>query len=117
MPTNSDSDSGILNVTIGFLGLLLFLLLLGLLARFVYPRIQNNRTETNRDLISNVIQIAVLNGCGVSGIADKFTFKLRKHGFDVVETGNFKNFNMEHTIVISRLPNPVNAKKLREPSV
>jgi hypothetical protein len=113
MPQKEDRESGALNAVIGFLSVLLFLLIFGLIARLIYPHIHSSRTAKNhRSLISNVIQVAVLNGCGARGVADKFTSALRRHGFDVVKTGNFKNFNMKHTTVISRLPNSANAEKV-----
>jgi hypothetical protein len=112
MTQKNDHESGALNAAIGFLSVLLCLLIFGLLARLVYPHIRNKKTEKNRNLVSNVIQVAVLNGCGVSGVGDKLTTSLRNHGFDVVKTGNFRNFEMKHTTVISRLPDPTDAEKV-----
>lgn len=109
---NSDSNTFALNAAIGFLSLLLFLLLFGLFTRIIYPRIQNQRAEETPELIGDIIQLEVLNGCGVAGLADRFTFALRQNGFDVVETGNFDNFNMESTIVISRTYNTENARRV-----
>ncbi|MGM0587694.1 MAG: LytR C-terminal domain-containing protein [Bacteroidota bacterium] len=108
----SRSPSFALNAVIGFLGLLLGVLLFALATRVIYPRIQNTRAETPSNLIGNVIQIEVLNGCGVPGLANDFTDKLRRHGFDVVETGNFDNFDIDHTLVISRTGNMANAQRV-----
>ncbi len=99
-----------LNAAIGFLSVLLIALLIALTTRIIYPRILNSRTESNSQLISTVIQLEVLNGSGVAGIANRFTGVLRKNGFDVVETGNFDHFNLEETIVISRSGIMENAK-------
>ncbi len=99
---NSSINHLLLNAAIGFLSVLLIALLIALGTRVLYPRILNTRAEANSQLISNVIQIEVLNGCGVAGIANRYTSVLRKNGFDVVETGNFDHFNLEETIVISR---------------
>lgn len=109
-----ESNTFALNAAIGFLSLLLFLLLFGLFTRIIYPRIQNQRAEEQPQLIGDIIQIEVLNGCGVSGLANRFTSALRKNGFDVVETGNFDNFDMQKTIVISRTFNTDNAKRVAE---
>jgi hypothetical protein len=109
---NSDTHTFALNAVIGFLSLLLLLLVFGLFTRIIYPRIQYQRAENSKDLIGSVIQIEVLNGCGVSGLADQFTYALRQNGFDVVETGNFDNFNMENTVVISRTHNTENARRV-----
>jgi len=113
-PKNGETNSFALNAVIGFLSLLLVLLLFGLFTRIIYPRIQNQRAEKNPNLIGKVIQLEVLNGCGVPGLANEFTSTLRKNGFDVVETGNFKNFDMQNTVVIARTPNDENAKRVAD---
>ncbi len=113
-PKNSDTNSFALNASIGFLSLLLTLLIFGLFTRIVYPRIENQRATENPELISNIIQLEVLNGCGIPGLANEFTSVLRKNGFDVVETGNFKNFDMKNTVVIARTFDTENAKRVAD---
>ncbi|MCK9408949.1 MAG: LytR C-terminal domain-containing protein [Bacteriovoracaceae bacterium] len=54
------------------------------------------------DTTHNPIQINVLNGCGISGVGSKMTAFCRSSGYDVVEMGNYKSFNVEHSIVIDR---------------
>lgn len=105
-------NSLFLNSAIGFLSVLLIILLVALTTRIIYPRIFNQRAETESQLISEIIQIEVLNGCGISGIANSFTGLLRENGFDVVETGNFDHFNLQETIVISRSGVLDNAKRV-----
>ncbi|MGD8428205.1 MAG: LytR C-terminal domain-containing protein [Balneolaceae bacterium] len=111
---NSESNSFALNAVIGFLSLLLVLLLFGLFTRIIYPRIHNQRAEANPNLIGKVIQLEVLNGCGVPGLANNFTSALRRNGFDVVETGNFKNFDMQNTVVIARTTDKKNAQRVAD---
>lgn len=91
-----------LNAAIGFFSVLLFVLLAALFTRVIYPRIFNERSELNSELIGQIIQMEVLNGCGVPGVANRYTSVLRENGFDVVETGNFETFDLQETIVISR---------------
>lgn len=110
--SNKESNSFALNAAIGFLSLLLVLLVFGLFTRLVYPRIENQRSEEDSELIGKVIQLEVLNGCGVPGLANTFTSTLRKNGFDVVETGNFKNFDMTETVVIARTIDANNAQRV-----
>ncbi|MCH2451305.1 MAG: LytR C-terminal domain-containing protein [Gracilimonas sp.] len=98
----ADSKELYLNTAIGFLSVLLLLLLAALFTRIIYPRIFNERAELQSELISEIIQIEVLNGCGVSGIANAYTGLLRSNGFDVVETGNFETFDLQETVIISR---------------
>lgn len=112
--SNKDSNSFALNAAIGFLSLLLVLLVFGLFTRWVYPRIENQRSEEDSKLIGKIIQLEVLNGCGVPGLANTFTSALRKNGFDVVETGNFKNFDMTETVVIARTIDEQNARRVAE---
>ncbi len=104
--TKGNSSSGtnelFLNAAIGFLSVLLLVLIAALFTRIIYPRIFNERAELQSELISEIIQIEVLNGCGISGIANSYTGLLRKNGFDVVETGNFETFDLQETLIISR---------------
>lgn len=110
----SEQEGYLLNAAIGFLSILLFALVIALLLRIVYPRIQSNRAAQDPILISEIIQLEVLNGCGVPGIATRFTSALRSYGFDVVESGNFDNFDMNESILISRNGNMENAKRVAE---
>ena len=112
--SNSEPNSFALNAVIGFLSLLLVLLVFGLFTRVIYPRIENQRSQQSSKLIGNVIQLEVLNGCGVPGLANDFTSTLRQNGFDVVETGNFKNFDMQHTVVIARNFDSDNAHRVAD---
>ncbi len=114
--TKSDQENNnfTLNAVIGFLSLLLVILLVALGTRIIFPRIENQRADNQTELIGDIIQIEVLNGCGVSGLANQFTSALRKNGFDVVETGNFKNFDLEETIVIARTFDKENAQRVAQ---
>jgi hypothetical protein len=109
-----DSNSFALNAAIGFLSLLLVLLVFGLFTRIIYPRIESQRAPEDDKLIGKVIQLEILNGCGVPGLANNFTSTLRKNGFDVVETGNFENFNMTNTVVIARTISAENAQRVAD---
>lgn len=103
-----------LNSVIGFLGVLLVVLLIALFSRILYPRIVTNRAQEDPALISEVIQLEVLNGCGITGIATRFTDKLREYGFDVVETGNYDHFDVSNTFVISRSGQMENAYRVAD---
>ncbi len=52
--------------------------------------------------VQKIIRIEVLNGCGKRGIAAKFTDYLRSQGFDVVNTDNYRNFDVDSSFVIDR---------------
>ena len=79
----------------------------------------NNSEVTEIELRDNgkraeIIQVEVLNGCGVSGIADRFTDYLRANDVDVVKTGNYIQFDIDETIVIDRIGNKVNSDYVAE---
>ena len=65
-----------------------------------------------KDKASAVIQVEVLNGCGMLGVADKFTDFLRKEKFDVVQMGNYISFDIDKSLVIDRTGNRANAEKV-----
>lgn len=109
----SESRKGLfVNIAIGFLSIVLVVLVYALVTRIFIPRIENQRVDQSSNLIGEVIQIQVLNGCGISGIASSFTGKLRRSGFDVVESGNFETFNVQKTFVIDRSGNLENARRV-----
>lgn len=101
-----------LNAGIGASSVILVVLLIALSARVVYPRVFAERTELQSHLLSNVIQVEVLNGCGVQGVAASFTNQLRGLGFDVVQSGNFETFDLQESFVIDRNGNKQNARRV-----
>lgn len=68
--------------------------------------------EELKDQPSEIIQAEVLNGCGVSGLADRFTDYLRNRNVDVVNSGNYFTFDVKETLVIDRIGNKANAVKI-----
>lgn len=79
----------------------------------IYLKLTNSKKENylinDNQNISAIIQVEVLNGCGVGGIADRFTDFLRNNKFDVVSMGNYIRFDMDETLVIDRTGNKANA--------
>ena len=59
-----------------------------------------------------VVQLDVLNGCGVKGAAAAFTGYLRTTGFDVVEMKNYKMSHMPLTLVVDRVGDLVAARSV-----
>jgi len=96
----------LLNVSI----ILLSLMVIYLLYSFINRAFINPPIETTTD--NRVIQVDVLNGCGVPGVAIKFTDYLRSRGFDVLEMGNYKSFEVEETLVVDRSGKIEDAKKV-----
>jgi len=60
------------------------------------------------------IQISVLNGCSVPGIAMKVTDYLRSLGYDVVEIGNYETSTLTRSMVIDWIDDITAAKKIAD---
>lgn len=75
---------------------------------------EDEANNGNKKSAAEIVQLEVLNGCGVPGIGDKFTAYLRANNFDVVNLGNYITSDVINTIVIDRRGNIENAKKVAE---
>ena len=52
--------------------------------------------------IVDPVRVQVLNGCGVSGIANEFSEYLQQQRYDVIEVGNAPTWDYENTVIINR---------------
>ena len=103
------SKNILLNVSI-----LILILINAILAYSVVKTISFNDAEDSLlvDSTKARIQVEVLNGCGVSGVAEKLTDYLRTNNIDVVNLGNYRSFEIENSIIIGRNEKIYNAKKV-----
>jgi hypothetical protein len=63
-----------------------------------------NKTETAiAQNVQQLIQVEVLNGCGVAGVGDRLTDILREKGIDVVKTGNYRSYDIDNTFIVDRM--------------
>ena len=106
------SANQFLNIIIPVLAVLTVFLLYSLYIKFRSNTIDDFNIQ--KKPVSSTIQVEVLNGCGVSGVADKLTDFLRKHNFDVVQTGNYISYDVEKSIVIDRTGNMINALRVAD---
>ena len=93
-----------------FITLLLFLaLILGV----VRSRPSNSVKKPDQSLsVPCIGSIQVLNGCGITGAADKVTDFLRSERFDVKNTGNAQTWNYPFTMVVSRITDMAIARQV-----
>jgi len=70
--------------------------------------------EEDENKSPGIIQLEVMNGCGITGVAEKFTNYLRQNNFDVVQVGNYKSFDIDNTLVVDRTGNKNNALRVAE---
>ena len=107
--------------TINFsLNILIFLLVTVIiyLSYSIFIKLTNESvvdlSSIKKGIPSDIIQVEVMNGCGVNGVADRFTDYLRDNKVDVVKIGNFVQFDIDETMVIDRIGNKANADKVAD---
>ncbi|MFQ5864319.1 MAG: LytR C-terminal domain-containing protein [bacterium] len=100
--------------TIWFLALINVALIASLLSEYFASPNENTVSMNAPNVPKNqIITVEVLNACGVQGLANEITQYLRKNKFDVVNIDNYKNFDVEHTLVLDRVSlNGIYAKKV-----
>lgn len=69
-------------------------------------------SNNHDDSTHTPMKINVLNGCGVNGVGSVMTTFCRTSGYDVVEMGNYKNFMMDHSLIIDRIGNTTDALRI-----
>ena len=104
----------VLNIVIVILGVIVFFLLYSFITNSIVNKPVEWTTETPElgEEAGDIIQLDVLNGCGVPGIAQDFTDYLRKRNFDVVQSSNYKTFDVEESLVIDRTGDLAAARKV-----
>ncbi len=113
----ADIKSSTTNLFLNIAVFLLFAVIIFMLYS-IYIKLSNSSSGINEESVyqkpSEIIQVEVLNGCGVGGVGDRFTDFLRTNNFDVVNIGNYIRFDMDETIIIDRIGNKANALKAAE---
>ncbi len=96
---------------------ILGIVVLTMLSSFIIRNVVNspNSESLNDDYekyaLENIVQLNILNGCAVNGLAGQTKEYLRAKGFDVVEIGNSEE-HLDKTIVINRSIDDKNARKI-----
>ncbi|MBE0645963.1 MAG: LytR C-terminal domain-containing protein [Bacteroidetes bacterium] len=99
---------------IALLAVVVFFLLYSFITNTLTDKPVDWTTDTpkNGEVSAEIIQLDVLNGCGASGVAQRFTDYLRKRNFDVVQSTNYKTFDVEESLVIDRTGDLEAARKV-----
>ncbi len=97
----------LLNWVIGILIVLILGFVASIIWKYTFAKKDNLFTKepsvSQTQTVTKRIRVEVLNGCGVTGIAIKFTDYLRSQGFDVVITENYRSFDVDSSFVIDRV--------------
>ncbi len=110
IPTNRASNI-FFNITIFLLSVVVAFLSYSIISK-LNNYFSGEESEEKIVVTSKPVQLEVLNGCGVKGIADRFTDYLRSSNFDVVNIGNYRSFDIDNSLIIDRTGNYKNALKL-----
>ncbi len=116
LPDSSQAQATSTNFVFNII-ILLLAIIVGYMSYSLYRKIADlpgSADASAKAKAHSEIQVEVLNGCGVEGIADKFTEFLRSNHFDVVQMGNYISYDVEKTIVIDRTGNLSNAYKVAD---
>jgi hypothetical protein len=80
--------------------------------RLASPRPDPERLHNPGNLIGDFIQLEVMNGAGVDGLAAEMSHYLRDVGFDVVAVDNYVQSDVARTVVMDRIGNPDAAQQI-----
>jgi len=94
---NLKNKKTILNISLFLLGLFLLLI-----AYNIYLSLNKSQEEDLEDQSSTgrIVQVRVLNGTQIEGLAQKLSDYLRTKNFDVVVQGNYSTRNVGRTFII-----------------
>ncbi len=107
---NTSANNLILNSSIIIL-IIINVLLVHSLIKNISGTFNDSDNLTETDKSKPRIQVEVLNGCGISGTAEIITEHLRSIGFDVVNLSNYRSFEIDNSIIITRNDKMKNAEK------
>lgn len=65
-------------------------------------------------VVINPIKAEIINACGIEGLGDRVTDTLRENKIDVIQSGNYYQFNVDNTLIIDRSGNSEKAKKIAD---
>lgn len=95
-----------------FLSFIFITLLMSFINRMSFDEpIISSVPESQKIITQEVIQLNILNGCGISGMASKAKNYLHNRGFDIVEIGNSQQ-QYNKTTIIDRLGDKESVRRL-----
>jgi DNA-binding CsgD family transcriptional regulator len=114
---NSEAKKPTANLILNFI-IIFLIAVIAFLSYSVVKKIKSNGNKVvsveSKTVPAAIIQLEVLNGCGVAGAAEKITDYLRNNSVDVVQIKNYVSFEIEKSLVIDRTGNRSNAEKIAD---
>lgn len=98
-------------------GLVVAIVLLATLGWALYSRFSLDRPDARRidnpgRIAGDIIQIEVMNGCGVEGVAKTVRDHFIEMGFDVLGVSNYSRMDVTETFVVDRAGNVEAARQV-----
>lgn len=98
----------LINVSLFFIAAVIIYMGYSLYVKLTYKS-ASDYSEDQNGKVADIIQVDVRNGCGIGGVADRFTDYLRSKNVDVADIGNYVSTEVDETLVIDRRGNMANA--------
>jgi LytR cell envelope-related transcriptional attenuator len=114
---NTEAKKSTANLFLNLI-ILFLVVVIAFLSFSVVKKIKSNSHKVvpveNNNVPAAIIQLEVLNGCGVAGAAEKITDYLRNNHVDVVQMKNYTSFDIEKSLVIDRTGDRPNAERIAD---
>lgn len=81
--------------------------------------VEQEPPPSEQEAEQKILQIEILNGCGVRRLVARIADMMRQDGFDVVNTDNYKEdnrirFTIQNSFILDRVGNEANAKRIAD---
>lgn len=102
-----NTSNTLLNISLFVIVLLLFII-----SYSVYLKITSPKENESSDVTGRIIQVRVLNGTQIDGLAREVSNYLRTKNFDVLYQGNYSDRNLKNTFIIDHTGDKTIVKRI-----
>lgn len=102
-----NTSNTLLNISLFFIILLLFII-----SYSVYLKITSPKENESSDVTGRIIQVRVLNGTQIDGLAREVSNYLRTKNLDVLYQGNYSDRNLKNTFIIDHTGDKTIVKRI-----
>lgn len=102
-----NTSNTLLNISLFVIVLLLFII-----SYSVYLKITSPKENESSDVTGRIIQVRVLNGTQIDGLAREVSNYLRTKNLDVLYQGNYSDRNLKNTFIIDHTGDKTIVKRI-----
>lgn len=107
MGNNTKTTNTLLNISLFIIVFLLFII-----SYSVYLKITSPKENESSDVTGRIIQVRVLNGTQIDGLAREVSNYLRTKNLDVLYQGNYSDRNLKNTFIIDHTGDKTIVKRI-----